>query len=461
MPESNDSIKNSVSNHRLTWLDHLAYELFRATGRNQLMQCLWIYDREVDLAALQRTTERLASLSFNRLIEPPFLPFSRTKWVKPTNMTAPIDQTGGILPRSLFMHWANGHARLPIDPVTGPAWRIGIQLFDDGTSAISFVGSHLVIDGMGALRAIDAAIREIELPNDYKTRGEQGWLTRCISDFKQGMNDAPSTIFSLAKIAKDSWSSTVKPDFQQSEKTIDSLKRNPVIELPSVTATIESSIWDACASRLGGHAHSLLPGFVAALASNFGRCRSSDGAVSLLIPIDRRQGLFDNRALAIEFHSLTVTPNHFKTDLRQMNALLKAMLRGVKKNQISSLTALLPAIAWMPQKVITKLVNRMFAYADERPVSCSNLGDLPDKLGYIDGAPCSQIIARAVDVNVSRADLERSHGHLVVVASRYKDTISLSIEACQMEPSLTTTNELRLIVEKSLSQFGMIAKIYS
>lgn len=461
MPETNDSIKNSVSSHRLTWLDHLAYELFRATGRNQLMQCLWIYDREVDLAGLQRTTKRLAALSFNRLIEPPFLPWSRPKWVKPTNMTAPIDQTGGILPRSLLMHWANGHARMPIDPVTGPAWRIGIQLFDDGTTAISFVGSHLVIDGMGALRAIDAAIREIELPNDYKTRGEEGWFTRCISDLRQTLEEAPSTFFSLVKIARNLYRKTVQPDLQQSDKEIDSFERESVIELPAVTATIESTKWNECASRLGGNPQSLLPGFVAALASNLGRCRSSDGAVSLLIPIDRRLGLFDRRALAIEFHSLTVTPNHFKTDLRQMNTLLKAMLRGAKKNQISTLTALLPAIVWIPRNVIMKLVNRMFAYADERPVSCSNLGDLPDKLGYIDGAPCSRVIARAVDVNVSRADLERAHGHLVVVASRYKDTISLSVEAFQMKPSLTTTNELRLILEKTLTQLGMNAKIYS
>jgi hypothetical protein len=460
MHETNDSNKNSGSSHRLAWLDYLGYELFRATGRNQLMQCLWIYDREVDLATLQRTNERLAALSFNRLIEPSFLPWSRPKWVKPISMSAPIDQTNGMLPRSLFMHWANGHARMPIDPVTGPAWRIGIQLFDDGSTAISFVGSHLVIDGMGALRVIDAAIRGIELPNTYKTRGEEGWLTRCISDVRQTIKDAPCTIFSLTKIAKDSWSKTVKPELQQIEKKIVSLPRKSVIELSSVTATIESTIWDTCASRLGGHTYSLLPGFVAALASNIGRCRSSDGAVSLLIPIDRRQGLFDGRALAFEFGSLTVMPNHFNTDLRQINASLKAMLRGAQKNQISTLTTLLPAIAWMPRKVITKFVNRMFAYADERPVSCSNLGDLPDKLGYIDGAPCSQIIARAVDVNVSRADLERSHGHLVVVSSRYKDTISLSVEACQMKPSLMTTNELRLIIEKTLTQFGMGAKIY-
>ena len=42
----------TYARHRLAWLDQLAYELFRATGRSQLMQCLWLYDRDVNRAAL-------------------------------------------------------------------------------------------------------------------------------------------------------------------------------------------------------------------------------------------------------------------------------------------------------------------------------------------------------------------------------------------------------------------------
>ena len=62
------------THHRLAWLDQLAYELFRVTGRNQLMQCLWLYNRNVDLDGLERMLERLAAISFNRLIEPSPLP---------------------------------------------------------------------------------------------------------------------------------------------------------------------------------------------------------------------------------------------------------------------------------------------------------------------------------------------------------------------------------------------------
>jgi hypothetical protein len=113
----------------------------------------------------------------------------------------------------------------------------------------------------------------------------------------------------------------------------------------------------------------------------------------------------------------------------------------------------------MPRTTAKTLVNRLFDYAGERPASCSDLGMLPDGLARIDGAPCRHVLARAVDVNVTRQDLERSHGHLVVVASRYGKTVSLCIEACRLEPTPTTTEELRLLASRTLADFGLDAVI--
>jgi hypothetical protein len=64
-----------------------------------------------------------------------------------------------------------------------------------------------------------------------------------------------------------------------------------------------------------------------------------------------------------------------------------------------------------------------------------------------------------VDANVTRQDLERSHGPLVVVASRFEKTISLCIEACQLEPTPTTTDELRRVTSLILADFGLDAII--
>ncbi len=446
--------------HRLAWLDQLAYELFRATGRSQLMQCLWLYDRDVNIDALVRTNERLAALSFNRLIEPSPFPFGRPRWVKPAGAALPIETSPAVLPRSQLLPWANQRARAPIDPVQGPAWRMSVQRFDDGSTAVSTVGSHLVIDGMGALLAIEAAANGIAVPSPYQPRGARLWLAGCVSDAWQILVDAPRTLAALARIATTSGGSPAGPLKKPAIPADDTRSDRPtVVDLPAVAVTIEAQAWDTCAQRLGGHANTLLPSFVAALASRLGRRRASDGTINLLVPIDRRRGLNDDRALAIEFRSMTLSPEGLSTNLRPVKAALMALLRGTKELQTDTLALLLPAIAWMPRTFATALVNRLFRYADELPVSCSNLGTLPEGLAYIDSAPCGRVMTRAVDVNVTRHDLERSHGHLVVVASCFGKMVSLCVEAYQLEPTPTTPETLRVVTLQTLAEFGLDAMI--
>ena len=438
--------------HRLAWLDQLAYELFRVTGRSQLMQCLWLYDRDVDRAALVQTYERLVALSFNRLIEPSFLPWGRPRWVAGTSV--PFEQSSDPLPRSRLLQWANQQARAPVDPVIGPAGRMAIQPFDDGSTAVSIVASHLVLDGMGALRVIAAAVNGTGVPNPYLPQGARGRLSGCLSDAWQILADAPQTVAALARIAQADWSRPVAPGRSPVVPAADAAHDQTIVELPAVVVAVESRVWLACEQRLGGGMNTLLPGFVASLASRLGRRRLSDGAVSLLVPRSRRRGLADERALAIEFHMMNVAPEGLTENLEPVNAA-RALLRGARKSQTDVVTSLLPAIALMPRTVARTLVSRLFDYADELPVSCSDLGFLPDGLARIDGAPCRHLLTRAVDVNVTRQDLERSHGHLVVVASRYDKTVSLCIEACQLEPATTMVDELRLLVSQTLADFGL------
>ncbi len=440
-------------NGRLAWLDHVAFELYRATGRSQLMQCIWLYDREVDHAALARTYERLAALSFNRLIEPSRLPLARPRWVRPAGAPEPIATTAGTLPRAQLLSWANAHARRPIDPVAGPAWRMAIQRFDDATTAVSIVGSHLVIDGMGALRAIAAATQAVEVPNRYPAQHGRGAIAGALSDLRQIITDTPRSLAALARMAKGAWRERPAQAARQQAANAGT------VDLAAVAASIDAREWDACARRLGGHPNTLFPGVVAALAARLGRRRASDGAVSLVVPVDRRRGLDDERALAIAFRSLNVMPEPLTSDLSPLSKPLKSLLRGVSDSATDALAPLLPAIAWMPRTIATALVNRLFTYEDDRPVSCSNLGTLPEGLAHIDGTPCRRILARAVDVNVTSTDLARSHGHLVVVASRFGDRVTLCIEACQLDPAPTTTATLREATARCLADFGLGADL--
>lgn len=445
--------------HRLAWLDQLAFELNRATGRNQLMQCIWIYDRPVDEAALVRMNERLVALMFNRLVERSPLPWGRPRWVRPAGLPLPLETSADVLPRDQLLQWANRHARAPIDVVAGPAWRMAVQRFADGSTAVSAVGSHVIIDGMGSVRALDAAARGMELPGSYQAQGSRRWLDGCLSDARQVLADAPRSLSALARLARAGRRRPSAPEREGGRTADDMSGGQELVDLPAVAVSIDAEAWDACARRLHGRPHALFPGFVATLAAHLGRCRSSDGAVSLVLPIDRRGGLEDDRAVAIEFRAMTIAPAGLATNLRPVNVMLAALLRSARDGGSDALAPLLPAISWMPRRLATALVERMFTYADERPVSCSNLGTLPESLALIDGAPCLRMLTRAVDVNVTRRDLMRSHGHLVVVGSRRGGTVSLCIEACQLEPTLTTVGDLRRVTSQTLADFGLDAVI--
>jgi len=450
---------SAQARHRLAWLDQVAYELFRATGRTQLMQCIWLYEREVDLDALALTRERIAALPINRLIERSPLPWGRPRWVRPSDAPVSLGQSPHILPRSGLLKWANQQARTLIDPVRGPAWQMVLQRFDDGSTAVSIVVSHLVIDGLGGLRGLEAAANGTLAPSPYLTRGSRAWLEAWASDALQIMADAPRTVVSLARVARANWRSFPAPaPTPMQTQSIDHSRddKAEVLELPSVAVRVDSRVWDDRARRLGGRANALFPGLLASLAARLGRCRSSDGAITLLMPVDTRRGMDDARALAFEFRKMSVHPAGLANDLTPLNQRLIALLRGAN-DQSDVLAPFLPAIAWMPRTIATILANRVFDYTEDAPVSCSNLGTLPDGLARIDGTACNRILTRAVDVNVTRRDLERSRGHLVAVASRYGETVSLCIEGCQLNPQPTTTAELRQKVEQTLAEFGLDA----
>ena len=453
MAEARGSGAAPYARHRLAWFDQLAFELFRATGRSQLMQCLWLYERDVDHAALQRVALRLAGLAFNRLIEPSPLPLARPRWVRPASPAEALQVSPDILPRQQLLGWANQQARLPIHPVTGPAWRMAVQRFVDGSTAVSIVGSHVIVDGLGAIGAIAAAASGTPLPSGYLPRGGRGRVNAVMLDSLQVLADAPQTLSAIARIARVGRFRSVATEAGECRAP------SALVDIPALAVSIGSHAWDRCAERLGGRASSLLPAFVARLAAHMGRCRASDGSVSLLVPIDRRRGLDDERALAIEFASMSLTPAGLATDLRPVKAAMTSLLRAAKENRPDPLGSLLPALSWLPASAATALVNQMFAYGDAPPVSCSNLGKLPDALSFIDVSPCTRLLARAVDVNVTLRDLQRSHGHLVVVASRYREEVSLCIEACQLEPEPTNTEYLRRITSRTLADFDLDAEI--
>ncbi|WP_179473481.1 WS/DGAT/MGAT family O-acyltransferase [Mycolicibacterium vinylchloridicum] len=449
-----DQKKSPPSDNTLAFLDQITFELLRATGRRQLMQAVWVYDHPVDLAALQRFHENLGYGFFARQIQQSPLPFGRPRWVRRVGPPAGIDMWHEPWPRADYLAWADEHAAMPIDPEFGPSWRLGVVPLSDGSTAVSMVISHCVADGGGGILAVVEAAtgtrRDLGLPNPPDTRLET--LKR---DIVQSLKDAPtaarifrSAIVERIKSRSAAGDPTSMPDVDGSESRC--------VAIPCVVLFIETQQWDACAERLGGNSYSLLAGFVAKLSQGLGRSRASDGAVTLVIAFNDRKSLDDSRAIAMSFANAALDPAVVAKDLTPAREVIRHARQAASgPNRALDMAPLIP---WLPRNAVKGIVNSLFAYSEDVPVSCSNMGELPPAAGQIDGTDAEYLLMRGADQNVTEREMQRSNGQLVIVSGRLNGKISISVEAYQ--PGAENSKQrLREIAEQTLTEFGLTGEI--
>jgi hypothetical protein len=132
--------------------------------------------------------------------------------------------------------------------------------------------------------------------------------------------------------------------------------------------------------------------------------------------------------------------------------------REKAKNESDPTMELMPLIPWLPQGAVKGMADLLFAYSDDLPISCSNLGDLPSELARVDGSPADYVFIRALDSGVTVGEMQRSHGQLVVVSGRINGKISISVEAYQLDAE-NSKARLRALVEQTLAEFGLSAAI--
>src|SRR5215470_5466696 len=120
----------------------------RATGATNLLQCVWVYDRAVDIDGLRRFHQHLQRGRLSRRIERSPLPFGRHRWVSPSGQPD-LEIVETSLPREEFDAWLGEQADTRLDADHGPGWHLAMVLFTDGGAAVSLVISHCLTDGVG------------------------------------------------------------------------------------------------------------------------------------------------------------------------------------------------------------------------------------------------------------------------------------------------------------------------
>lgn len=445
------SADEQADEHRLAFLDHAALELLRATGRNQLIQIVWIYEHPLDYDGLDHFHHNFYESLASRLIERSPLPFGRPRWVRPSGPITPIQVSDRVRPRNELLDWADELGSLPIDPERGPACYLAVQPLDDGATAVSIVASHVIGDGVGGLMAVHEGISG-NIRNPGYDRPHSRSRGRAIAaDLRRAIADLPLTFRTAVKAAK--MVRAKRGDFARARAAHAATTDGHHVVVPSVAIYVDTADWDARAESLGGNSYSLLAGFAAKLAEHLDRRRAADGAVTLLIAINLRESLDDDRALAMAFANATVDPTTVTADLTEARAAVREAREKAKRDPDPTME-ILPLIPWLPQGAVKGVADLLFAYSEDLPVSCSNLGDLPPDLARVDGTPAENVFIRALDTSITAGELQRSHGQLVVVSGRINGKISISVEAYTLGAE-NSQQALRELASQTLAEFGL------
>ncbi|MGO9153432.1 hypothetical protein [Mycobacterium sp.] len=460
-----ESLRRRASNsdarpdNRLALADEALLAEHHAADMTVVIQVTWVYERAIDFDGLRRFQHNLGHGLLGRRIERPALPFARHRWVLDRG-PSDIDIAECARPRAELSDWVDERSQLPIDVEWGPGWHLGVLPFTDGSTAVSLVLSHNLIDGLGlALVIVEAALgktRDLGYPPPRsRTR-----LRAVVQDARQTAQDVPEVARALVTAAK----LARKQAGRQRDNARSPASRpvairggdgDDVVVVPALTIFIDLDDWDARAEALGGASHTLAAGFAAKLGERIGRGRAGDGAVSLQLPVsDRTED--DTRAMALSYARVSIDPTRVTTDLRDIRAAIKQTLGTLRETPDES-SQLLWLPSFTPKRALKRMVDRMPADPD-LPVFCSYLGDLSSMISRPDGTEAATANARGTGQHETRQWLDRTGGRMIVLSGRLSGKIFISVGAYQ-PGAKNTKAALRELAARTLAEFDLTGEI--
>lgn len=429
-------------------VDQTFFRLGQAAG---VGQCVWVYDRPVDIDGLRTFHRHLQQGRLSRRIERSPLPFGRHRWVSPGDQPE-LEIVATPRPREEFNDWLDEQANIPLDAEHGPGWHLAVLPFTDGGTGVSLVLTHCLTDGIGGCIAIVEAACGYDAAIDWPAAGSRRRWQALREDARQTVRDIPSIRrAAVAAVA-------AARDARRNHRTADVAATPPapiaggdeLVTLPTATVFLDADEWDARAQSLGGTSNTLLAGLAARLAHGLGRV-AADGSVTVAIPVNERTA-DDTRANAVAMVDITVDPAPAATDLRDIRSATKqALIRH--RDLPDERQALLPLVPLLP----TRLTNRMIGVATggtNNVVVSSNIGEAPAEVNQPDGTDATHVALLSRYPGVTKAMVEKLGGVLVVHSGATRGQVFVSVLAYQ--PGRSNTNdELRKTLSNALSDFSL------
>jgi hypothetical protein len=441
--------------NRLAFVDQALFAGQQATRQAAVIQCVWVYEHAIDFDGLKRFHHNLGRGLLGRRIERSPLPFARHRWV--SDLGPDIEIAECPRPRTELSDWADERSQLATCSEWGPGWHLGVLPLTDGSTAVSLVVSHYIIDGLGLALALAEAVlgktRELGYPMP-RSRTRRRAVVQDARQTAQGTPEVARALVAAAKMARRQWRDISRPAASQAAAISEGFGDHAVV-VPVITIHIDLEDWDARAKALGATSTTLAAGLAAKLGERIGRKRAGDGAVTLQIAMsDRTEG--DTRANAMSFARVSVDPARLTTDLRGLRVAIKRALTTMRETPDESLQ-LLPLSPLTPKRALKRLADGVGADPD-LPVTCSNLGDLGSVVCRLDGTDAEYASARVTGLRATRQRLERAGGQLTLLSWRVCGKIGITVVGYQPGGN-NTKPALRELAAQTLAEFDLIGEI--
>ncbi|QEN17085.1 hypothetical protein D3H54_08195 [Mycobacterium sp. ELW1] len=441
-------------------MDQAFYAAHRAAGQKEVMQVGWVYERAVDLDGLRKFHQNLSGGLLGRLIEGSPLPFGRDRWVTAPRL-AEIEIAPSARPRAELGDWLDECTQLPLDPESGPGFRLSVLPLADGSTAISLVLSHYVIDGIGAAIAVSQAAFNMTPDLGYPPPHSRSRLQAAVEDVRGAARDAPAVARALVAAVKEARrrrNDATRPEPQRPIVAPTGGADGPVTA-PSMWIQIPLDEWNARVEALGGTNSALAAAFTARLDQLMGRRHGDSGEVTMLMTVNNRTGEDDLRAVAVSFARVNIDPTGVTTNLRAARNAIRDALKTYKESQHDESDQFAPLTPFTPQRAWRQMVD--YGLNDpEQPSLCTNLGDTGPAAIRPDGTLCSTAFARGASQHLTQHWLEKIGSQLHVYFGTAVELNKVGICICAYHPdSVPTKAALRELAAQSLAEFGLTGEM--
>ncbi|OBJ31951.1 hypothetical protein A5621_21115 [Mycobacterium colombiense] len=428
----------------LDLVDDTFFRVERAAGVTNVIQCMWMYDRAIDIDGLRRFHRHLQGGRLSRRIERSPLPFGRHRWVSPGDQPA-IEITENARPRAEFDTWCNEQSSIWLDAERGPGWHLAVLPFTDGGAGISLIASHCLTDAVGLCQALAEAANGEDNAVDWPAAGSRRRWQALREDTRQTVRDIPAigrAAVAAARFLRDS--AAAGPAAPAPAVAVDE-----EITFPTATFFVDAGEWDARAEALAGTANGLFVALAACLAQRVGRV-GADGSVAVTMAINERTDV-DTRANAIKNVDFTVDPAPAATDLRGIRAATKqALVRS--QNEPDARWTLLPLMPLVPERLGKRWVGA--ATNSAATVGSSNIGAVDPATNRPDGTDADHFAIRSLSARMTTGMIHQLGGLLSLLSGRMNGRVFVSVVS-YIPADVNSDSALRQCISSVLDELSL------